>query len=170
MSTDKIVIVALPNYWNKTRLTVGIVDTRATNLVSARQYHDLAIESIEIWQKTLNRFGTENNEFSNLAEIVLDVSEIVTGNEDIIVGWWFANPSNGRTQFEPVMGRIGRAQVFIAKCHGPDIPNMDNFSEQIHGVPRIRTPEQIRSVILHEFGHVLGVGHCDYYKDMMATG
>jgi len=168
---EKIEIITMPNYWEKSEFTVGIYDTKPTESISTEEYRNLAIEAIEIWNRTLHNFALNNSQYNHLENIKFTIAENVTGNEDIQIKWWFSNPQNGLTVFNPPTEKTISATIYVAKNQGPDIPIMPENEFFVGDSPSVRrSPEQIRSVVLHESGHVLCLGHCSYLKDLMKTG
>ena len=121
MTDDKIVIATTPNYWQKTKLTVGIVKPDSTPQISGKEYVKLAKEAISMWNDALYEYS-KKIPHEHLRKIQLKVSETLKGDEDVLVQWWHSDRGNGRTFFEQEKGKIKRSSIFIAKYFGPHMP------------------------------------------------
>ena len=167
MSTDdKIVIATTSNYWQKTKLTVGIVKPDSTPQISGKKYVRLVRDAISMWNDAFYEYSKKPSH-EHLRKIEFKVSENFKGDEDVLVQWWYSDRGNGRTFFEQTKGKVKRASIFIAKYFGPHMPVLT-----AEGTPSsliIHPSDQIKSIALHEIGHVLGLGHCNYERDLMSA-
>lgn len=162
-------IGVLPNYWNKFEFTVSIFLPQDSKIITGSRYRELVIEAFEIWEKILHDYAKKHQECKHLEKIKFKISDTYQNNDDIQVNWNFSNPSNGLTSFDPSLGLITNSYIIIAKNHGPLIENMELPEEQYGNELIPRDIDQIRSAALHEIGHALGLGHCNFSKDLMYT-
>lgn len=166
---DPIVIATLGNYWLKTKFTVWVDIPVDSQSITGSRYKELALEAVEDWKVALKKFTASHPEHSRLNLIEFETTEDID-NADIRIRWWYSNPSNGETRFSPHLGKINFSDVFIAKFQGPYMPSIDSPVLPNSQAPVIRNEEEIKSVVKHELGHALGLGHCSYSKDLMYTG
>lgn len=168
MTDDKIVIATTPNYWQKTKITIGIVKPDPTPQISGKHYVRLAREAISMWNDALYEYSKKTSH-EHLRKIQFKISENLKGDEDVLVQWWHSDRGNGRTFFEQDKGKIKRSSIFIAKYFGPHVTSLTADDTDVSFSLVIHTSDEIRSIVLHELGHVLGLGHCNYKKDLMAA-
>lgn len=165
----RIIISTLPIYWGKTELQIGIHRTNSTSLLTAEQYENIVKEGIMDWQNILQRFANQRDEHRHLNKIKFTVSTQLSPADDIQIQLPYCNPKNGLTIPDPAVGMVQKVQVLVWKANGPQIDNMSEITPN-HGPQKLRTNKEIKSIVMHELGHVLGLGHCTYYKDLMFTG
>jgi len=164
-----IQLLTLPNFWKKKTFTIYITPAKPTKLISTEKYTELVNSSLERWKSVLSKFS-KNNDSNVLSEIEFNVISDSKKEVDIRIQWWFSRfQVNGLTEFQPTTGEVKNAIVWISKCTGPEIFSLERPVETYSGTPVIRRPEQIESAITHEFGHILGLGHCNFQKDLMFT-
>jgi hypothetical protein len=97
MTYDKIVI-ATTNYWQKTRLKVGIAKPNSTPQISGDDYVQLVRDAISMWNDALCKYS-KKAAHKHLRKIEFKVSENFKGDEDVLVQWWYSDRGNGITVF-----------------------------------------------------------------------
>lgn len=164
---ESVIIEVLPHFWNKTHFKIAIEETTGTKNanqtqeITADNYRILVERGIARWREVLHR-NYDVSPFPNISQIDFEVLDEPDGNEDIQIQWWEFNASNGLAEFFPLNERVcNNSTVHIAK----------NKQDGIW-----HNPIQITSIMEHELGHVLGLGHVirwgqnPFTNDLMITG
>jgi len=162
---EQIILATNEKYWLKTKFKVWIKTPADSDSISGTRYRELAKEAIEEWKSVLDDFANSNQIHSRLGNIefeIVDECDIA----DIRIAWNYSHQYNGFTRFEPPSGSIVFSRITIAKHHGPIIQNTGDPIPS-NTTLEVRTQKEIKSVVKHEFGHALGLGHCSFSGDMM---
>ncbi len=164
---DLVTIQALSSFWNKTQFTIGIDDTPGTSNhdrtqeISSELYRNLVEEAVNRWNRVLHRQDIQTS-FPNASQINFDILDHADGTEDIHVTWWEQNEMNGLTLITPLNDLVANYAIILIAKHKQG--SIWHNSDQIH------------SIVAHELGHVLGLGHVTrwghnpFTNDLMITG
>lgn len=157
-----------PQIWSKTTFNVGIDIPMLTDSISVDEYQKTVRESIKIWEDSLHRFSLTDSQHSHLANFSFTINDRLSYSDDIQVRWWSSHPDkNGLTVTLPTENVSPRSFIFISQ-QKLDLKNLAGrptfFSGEVHNC------EQIKSIAMHEFGHVLNIADCSDCRDLMSHG
>lgn len=154
---DAIIIEVGGYLWNRTDLKVLILQENqtewSTSLVNS------TIRALEDWNYAIKYFSGNYSDYSYLSEVNLQykISSQMDPDYDIYVSFsetvsTGSQDSIGATTTIPYgNGTIQQCQITLA-----------TQSQYL-----TLTPRDVQSVATHEFGHALGIGHCNSSSDLM---
>ncbi len=153
---DTVFIETGGSLWNKTVLTVLIV---SDNQSAGSSFVDSTIRAIDDWNHAIMVFSTNYSGFNYLSAVTLQaqVSNQTKPDFDIYVNFTESIDSGsqdaiGTTTTIPYgNGTIKNCVITLATQ-----PDYVAF-----------TQKDVQSVATHEFGHALGIGHCNSSSDLM---
>jgi len=150
----EIKIMIKPRYWTKTKFKVGIEQPSQIDSISSGEYKKLVKEAFGIWEDKLHSFAKTETEHNHLQNFSFNLHDGLLDTDDIHIKWWTSNDMNGLMEPDNNQGEVKLATIYIS---------------QKKPAGNIHTSDEIRSIVIHETGHVLNIGHCYYQKDLMFT-
>ncbi len=145
--------------WNKTTLQALVITADNESWWNAL-YLNSTLRAIGQWNDALAAFGANYSDFAYLSEVKIEptVSGQMQPGFDIYINWTQSPLSNTSNE-------VGLSQIYadtrstITNCtvslaahtdHGDALDDWD-----------------MQNIALHELGHSLGLGHCNYTGDLM---
>ena len=146
--------------WNKDTLNIIVVPPGNVSWWDPT-YLDSALHAIGQWNEAINYFSSNYSDYSYLSAVNLKatVSNEALSGFDIYVNWTEFPLANTSSEIG-LETTISQNNV-ILNC------NISLATHTAHGDSL--TEGDMQNVALHELGHSLGLGHCNYSYDTMSA-
>ncbi len=145
--------------WNHTTLQVLVV-TPGNVSWWKDDFLNASLRAIGQWNEAIAHFALNYSDFAYLSNVRMTptVSEVEKPGFDIYLNWTSAPLSD-------VSDEIGLSNVFAYQSSAIVNCTISLAVQSNHGQPL--NVVDMQNVALHELGHALGLGHCNYTDDLM---
>ena len=167
MTTNTITFTIRPRFCKKFNFSIGIETPNFQGSISSSEYVQIVENSIKNWETSLQTFSSTDTKHNHLAKFDFNIHEQIIDSDDIQIRWWPSNTLNGRMIPDNRIGEVTQGYIFISQ---QKLVNENLGQEQVRFPKEVHTKEQIESIIMHEFGHVLNIGDCTDSRDLMSHG
>lgn len=145
--------------WNRTTLNVLVVIPSNESWWNP-VYLDCMLRAVGQWNDATAAFASDYSDFAYLSSLNLQstVSNVTALGFDMYVNWTETPLSNTEDQ-------VGLSKI-VVDSEGAIINSTINLAASTnHGV--VLGEGDAQNIALHELGHSLGLGHCNYTEDLM---
>ncbi len=123
-------------------------------------YINATLRAIGQWNEAITQFAQNNTDYSYLSGLIIqsNISNETLSGYDIYINWTEASLSNTSDE-------IGLTRTFVSR--DTTITNC-TISLAAHANHQMSLNDvDMQNIALHELGHGLGLGHCNYTGDLM---